>query len=268
MEQFVFSPDGDKDCTVTAWLQPELSECPSRLHPAIVICPGGAYAFVSQREGEPVAKKYFAAGYGTFVLTYSVMEHAKNFKPLRQLAATVSHIRNNPDAFHVAPDQIAVCGFSAGGHLAASLGVLYNDKTFLNAFPQNANIRPDAMVLGYPVITADEFTHRDTLSNISGITQSESLEYKYWGLNDHVDAQTPPTFLWHTATDGGVPAENSLKMALSLSKAKVPYELHVFPSGAHGMSVCNQEVNSYDPYNARWVEWSISWLNRMFEHKE
>ncbi len=264
MQVYQFTPDGISGCRVTGWLQPELAECLERKHPAIVICPGGAYAFVSQREGEPVAKYYFAAGYSTFILDYSVQDRAKNYEPLSQLAATVRFIRGNAQKLRIDPSKVAVCGFSAGGHLAASLGVLHNDEGFLNAFPQMQDIRPDAMILGYPVITADAFTHADTLSNVSGSAQPGSKAYTYWGLDNHVDGQTPPTFLWHTASDDGVPAENSLKFSMALSRAKVPYELHIFPTGGHGMSVCSREVDSFDPYNARWVKWSIDWLNRTF----
>ena len=268
MKEYSFSPDGVANCKVNAWLQCELTESPSRPHPAIVICPGGAYTFVSEREGEPVAKKFFSAGFSTFILFYAVQDRAKDFEPLSQLAATVAYIRRNAKNLYIDPEKIAVCGFSAGGHLAASLGVLYNNATFLRKFPQRENVRPNAMVLGYPVITADEYTHRETLRNISGGAQEGSDEHLYWGIDNHVTSHTPPTFLWHTATDTGVPAENSLKMAMALSKAKVPYELHVFPSGGHGMSVCTQEVDTYDPYNARWVEWSIIWLHRLFDFCE
>ncbi len=265
MKTVHFSPEGVGNCQVEAWLQPELTDAPARKHPAIVICPGGAYMFVSQREGAPVAKFYYAAGYSTFILHYSVLSNAKNYEPLSQLAATVAYIRKNAEKLHIDPEKVAVCGFSAGGHLTASLGVLHNDEKFRRIFPETENIRPDAMILGYPVITADGYTHKDTLNNVSGFAPCESEEYAYWGLDTHVDAQTPPTFLWHTAADELVPVENSLKFSLALSKAKVPYELHIYPFGEHGMSVCNQEVGSADAYNARWVQWSIIWLNKTLD---
>ncbi len=266
MESFFFTPDGVENCRVSAWLQPELTESPVRLHPAMVICPGGGYGYVSDREGEPVAKAYYAAGYSTFVLHYSVGERAKNFEPLSQLAATVAYIRKNAEKLHIDITKVVVCGFSAGGHLAASLGVLYNDPVFLTAFPQTHNIRPDAMVLGYPVITTDEYTHEWTIENISGGAPKGSPEYAYWGLHHHVDAQTPPTFLWHTAKDRGVPPENSLKFASALSKAKVPFELHIFPYGDHGNSVCTHEVDRKDGYIGRWVQWSIDWLGLQLQY--
>ncbi len=268
MRAFTFIPEGTDGCKVFVQLQPELAEYPDHVHPAIVICPGGAYAHVSEREGEPAAKKFFAAGYHTFILHYSILERAKNFEPLCQLAATVAQIRRNAQEWKVDPQKVVVCGFSAGAHLAASLGTLFNDKAFLRAFKQIENVRPDAMLLGYPVITADDYTHPYTLELVSGGAPKGSNAYDYWGLNHHVDSQTPPTFLWHTATDELVPVENSLKMALALSAAHVPYELHVLPTGEHGMSVCTSEVGCPHPYNARWIEWSIEWLSRILCYEE
>lgn len=265
MNMFDFQPEGVHNCSVSAYLQPEtgMENEACRLRPAIIICPGGGYDHLSVREGEPVVKEYFAAGYQMFLLHYSVEEGARNFQPLMQLAAATAHIRRNAKAWNVDKEKIAVCGFSAGGHLAASLGTLYDDEKFLRCWGRSENIRPDAMILCYPVITSDEFAHVRSLKKVSGAGEG-SAEYIYFGLDRHVDPDTPPTFLWHTAEDGNVPAENSLRMASALSAAKVPFELHIFPQGKHGMSVCTREVNMYDPYNGRWMEWSIRWLNRLF----
>ena len=163
-------------------------------------------------------------------------------------------------------EKIAVCGFSAGGHLAASLGTLYKEEAFLKVFGRAENIRPDAMILGYPVITGDEFTHVESIENVSG-AKAGSAEYSWFGLDQHVDWQTPPAFLWHTAADQAVPVENSLRLSRALAMANVPFELHIFPEGVHGMSVCTEEVGEsteLSRYNGRWVEWSIQWLNRTF----
>ena len=255
----------DSACRISGWIHSENGsrEMPQRLYPAVVICPGGGYSFVSDREAEPVAAPFFAAGYNAFILRYSTGEDAGGLRPLCQLAALVEELRSKPETYCTQPDQIAVCGFSAGAHLAASLGVLCKEPAFLQAYGSEANVRPDAMVLCYPVIVADEDAHEGSIRNVSG-AEPDMDAYRWFGLDQHVDSSTPPAFLWHTASDRSVPVENRLKMAAALSKSKVPFELHIFPEGAHGMSVCTQEVNTPSAYNARWVQWCAAWLDRQF----
>ena len=264
MRFFTFQPEGVENCEVAAFIQNKSS---SRVVPAVVICPGGGYNMVSERESDPVAKEYFTAGYHVFVLTYSVGARAKDFEPLCQLAATFIHIRKYANEWNVDKEKIAVCGFSAGGHLAGSLGTLYNEEKFQNVFGHKEDIRPDAMILCYPVILADEYAHQGSIKKVSG-AEVGSPEYEWFSLEKHVDSTTPPTFLWHTATDTTVPVQNSLRMANALVEEKIPVELHVFPEGPHGLSTCTREVGSADSYVGRWVEWSIAWLAKIFEfHK-
>lgn len=268
MKVFEFIPEGTKECNVRAWIHSYNERViAKRSRPAVVICPGGGYAGVAEREAEPVALMYFSAGYNTFILNYAVREQAREFRPLCQLAATVAHIRKYSEEWQVDNNKIAVCGFSAGGHLAASLGTLFNKELFLKKFNRTDNIRPDAMILGYPVITADEYAHVDSIEKVSGAKEG-SAEYMWFGLDKHVDSETPPAFIWHTAADDGVPVHNSLKMAAALATAKIPVELHVFPHGNHGMSTCTKEVGEITPisiYNSRWTDWSIQWLNSIFD---
>ncbi len=268
MKLFTFTPDQAMDCQVTAFLQSNIRGGLERLRPAVIICPGGGYSGLTAREGEPLARKYFAACYNVFVLAYSVGEQAGDFRPLLQLAAALAHIRRNAADWGVDPDRIAVCGFSAGGHLAASLGTLHNDEKFRSICPEKGNIRPDAMVLCYPVISAQQPTHRGSIVNVSGNAPEGSEEWNYWSLENHVDAQTPPAFLWHTAADEVVSVKNSLKMANSLTDAGIPFELHVFPEGNHGSCTCTAETRTENPYNARWIELSITWLNKTFDFGE
>ena len=265
MRVFEFVPEGAEECKVDAWLHGDMLDIEEskRKRPVMIVCPGGGYGMNSKREAEPVAECYYAAGYQTFILWYSVEEKAKNFQPLCQLASTIAHVRKHAEEWDISVDKIAVSGFSAGGHLACSSGTLFNKEPFLKVFGRDENIRPDAMVLCYPVITADEFAHQGSIENVSGQPVG-SDGYKWFSLEKHVDEQTPPAFLWHTAEDEIVPVENSLKMASALSSAKVPFELHILPKGKHGMSTCTIDVNSKHDYNGRWVEWSLKWLSELF----
>ena len=266
LNSFTFVPDGIDGCQVKAYLQEtwRYKGIEQRQLPSMIICPGGGYGGVSAREDFPVGREFLAAGYHVFILTYSVKENARAFKPLCQLAATISHIRKHAEEWMANPDQIAVSGFSAGGHLAASIGTLAMTDEFLQVWNGDQNIYPNAMVLGYPVILANEFAHPGSIRNVSGCDVGTE-GYRFFGLDQHVTKNTPPTFLWHTAADQAVPVENSLQFASALYKTGVPFELHVFPEGKHGVSTCTQEVGTYQPYNARWIEWAITWLNKQFD---
>lgn len=268
MRKVDFRPLPDTDGIVTGYLHDPINEMnPHRnVFPVVVVCPGGGYSMVSQREADPVALQYFAAGFQVFTLTYSVGEKAKGFTPLKELSETFCHIRKNAEDWNCAAGQIAVCGFSAGGHLAASLGVLWNHPKFLELYDnRGGENQPNAMILSYPVITADEFAHQGSIENVSGAAPGTE-EYKFFSLDKHVSADTPPAFLWHTVPDDCVPIENSLSMISALQKAHISYEAHLFPQGHHGMSICTAEVGTPDPYNARWMEMSIQWLRKVFNY--
>ncbi len=268
MELVHFKPIPDSDGKAVGYLHTPVWEMETRREsfPAVVLCPGGAYAMVSEREADPVALRFFARGYNVFTLTYSVGEKAKNFLPLRELSETVRALREHEE-WRVDGEKIAVCGFSAGGHLAASLGTMWDDPELLKVYDnRGGRNRPNAMLLGYPVITAGRFAHVESLENVSGARQG-TPEYGYFSLENRVTKKTCPAFLWHTAEDDCVPVENSLEMALSLSREKIPFELHVFPKGGHGMSVCTQEVGCQDDYNARWVELALDWLDKRFGYR-
>ncbi len=225
--------------------------------PAVVICAGGAYGWLSPREKDPVALSFAAQGYQTFLLEYSVMEQAGGLRPLRQIAETVRMIRRNADKWHIEPEHIAVLGFSAGGHLAASLAVLWH-RAELNLGEQ---CRPDAAVLCYPVITTGEFRHEESIRNVTG-GDKELMELL--SLEKQVTDNMPPTFLWHCTGDESVPVENSLLLAAAMQRAGVAYECHLFAGGAHGISMCNQEVETPFPDASEWVGLCKTWLNRQF----
>ncbi len=203
--------------------------------PSIVICPGGGYQHLSDREAEPVAQAFAAMGFNAFVVWYRI---APNRHPaaVHDVAAAVAWVRAHAGEYMGDPDAIAVAGFSAGGHAAGSLGVRWNDAALMaqaGLTPEEA--RPNAMVLCYPVITAGEKAHRGSFVNLTGTEDVEA--HQAHSLDALVTPDTPPTFLWHTWEDGAVPVENTLLMASALRNAKVLTEVHIFPHGGHGLAL-------------------------------
>lgn len=239
----------------------------TRLKPTIVICPGGGYAMTSDREAEPVALEFAARNFNTFILRYSCAP-ARYPQALLELSASVALIRRQSDLFHTNPDQIAVCGFSAGGHLACSLGALWNEPFLSNQLElKSGENRPDAMILGYPVITSGSFTHIDSMRNLLGSNASQ-CQMDNLSLENQVGSHTPPAFIWHTFDDEAVPVQNSLLLASALKKYGVPFDLHIFTHGPHGLSLCDGRTgNSGDwinPECAIWVTLCENWLKKTF----
>lgn len=215
----------------------------------VLICPGGGYGWLSPREAAPVAEAFRAEGWNAAVLTYTVRTAGMpplGRTPLRQAGEALGLVRAEW------PGPAAVCGFSAGGHLAASLGV-HGQALGLP--------RPDALVLSYPVITAGQYAHRGSMDNLAAPGMQE-----FFSLEQHAGPQLPPTFLWHTATDPEVPVQNSLLFAQALAKAGVPYELHIYPRGVHGLSLATPEVEEpeknrfADPHIAGWFSLCCAFL--------
>ena len=221
----------------------------------ILICPGGGYQFLSPREAEPVADAFLAAGYYAAVLRYSVYDGAPlKTLPLTQAAWAVSLLRGTLGL------PVYVCGFSAGAHLCASLSV--HADTFKEQYP---NCRPDGSILCYPVISAGEFAHKDSIYRL---THGDPQLMDFFSLENHADHLTPPAFLWHTADDETVPVQNTLLYSWALAAHQIPYEAHIFPHGVHGLSLATPEVDEpakgriADPYVARWMELCLCWLDQ------
>ena len=234
----------------------------------IVICPGGGYGFTSDREAEPIALKFMAQGFNAIVLRYSVAP-TRYPNALLELAETFNYVRKKENQWNVDKEKVIVCGFSAGGHLAGSLGVLWNTEFIEKDLGVNKeNIKPNGMILCYPVITAGEFAHRGSFDNLLGEEESEKNRYKL-SLENLVSKDTPKTFLWHTFSDTTVPVENSLLFANSLAKNKVPFELHVYPNGGHGMALCDESTamngkeEHIDEHLATWFNLACQWINKI-----
>ena len=230
-----------------------------KVRPALVICPGGAYRWRSPREKDPPAFEFLSMGYQVFILEYSCGPRAGEYRPLRELAEAVRVLRRNHEAWHIDPDKIAVLGFSAGGHLAASLGALWDDPD-IKLSPDS---RPDALILCYPVVSTREFAHEESARWVSGGDEALRDKLHLW---DRVTPAFPPVFLWHGGEDASVPPENSLMLAVRLKQNGVPFAYHLFETGTHGISTCTQEVETPDEVCRTWLPLCKTWLNRRFRY--
>ena len=224
--------------------------------PAVLVCPGGGYVYCSPREAEPVALSYAARGFHAFVLRYSVAKDAAGFTPLAEVSWAIGYIRENAAQWHINPNQIAVCGFSAGGHLALASGVLAENK-------------PNAMILGYPATSAPNIPGADFLLKIlegrEDVTDADAEKYD---LVSKITKDAPPVFLAATAEDL-LTTYGALPVANAYSRLGKPYELHIFQYGPHGYSLANEvsadgSQQMLEPAFAQWQELSVQWLHKTF----
>ncbi|MGN0377547.1 MAG: alpha/beta hydrolase [Suilimivivens sp.] len=207
--------------------------------PLILICPGGGYNHLSPREGELLALQFNAMGYHAAVLHYSVTP-AVYPTQLLEIAKAMVTIRRNAKEWHVDTEKILIQGSSAGGHLAASLGCFFK-KDWLKDQAAGGDaelLRPNGMILNYPVITSGEFAHRGSFQMLLGNRYEELVEEM--SLENRVNEDTPKTFIWHTYEDATVPMENSLLFVQALRRKNIPVEFHLYPKGGHGLGLGNK----------------------------
>lgn len=222
--------------------------------PVIVINPGGGYIYLSPRESEPVALAYAAKGFHTVILNYSLGYDAEDFEPLKELDKTIGIIREHADEWQVAEDKIAVCGFSAGGHLALAGGLL-------------AENRPNAMILGYPAVSLND------LPVIAKILSGKGDAFTYEDMKDfdlvpQVDATTPPAFVFVTGGDK-LCRRGCIDLISEMEKYDIPTEFHLFGFGPHGYSLADDACADgssqvIDHHVAKWLDLSTEWLIQIF----
>lgn len=263
-------PDADGPAELITYVpsaSPELGA--DRLRTALIVCPGGGYEFLSDREGEPVALRFAGLGYAVFVLKYHTAPRGRWPVPQRQLLSAIAHVRTNWERYHVDPAAVVPMGFSAGGHLAGCAGTLWNKLELYRPLRKRpALFRPDGVVLCYPVVTSGPFANRESMDNLLG-DRREALEALV-SLEKQISRKSPPFFIWHTADDTCVPVENSLLLEKALRAKGVDVELRVYPHGSHGQSLADHTV--YAPENqwmaspscAVWVQYCDAWLQRHF----
>lgn len=251
---------GVATATLTANIIPDFDRNITR--PAIVICPGGGYGVVcTDREGEPIARKFAAADFQTFVLEYEV-KTLPYPSHLLMAGKAIAFVREHAAEWHIDPDKVFIIGFSAGGHLAGSAGVLWNRDYVKAALGTATEHRPNGMILCYPVITSGEHAHRGSFDNLLSERKCDTL-LEETSLELQVSADTVPAFIWHTFEDTCVPMENALLMATALRKHNIPFELHTFPRGWHGMSLVTPEVGGGPQECAVWADMAIRWAKEL-----
>ena len=224
---------------------------------AVIVCPGGAYRHHAPHEKEPIARWINTLGMTSFVLTYRVAPYTYEAITSDVLRA-IQQVRYNADKYNIDPDKIAVLGFSAGGHLASSAAVHFSDFEIAGEKDEVSKMspRPDAAVLCYPVISGDEdITHADTFKRLLGEKSEDKKMREFFSNEKQIKDDTPPTFIWHTAEDSIASALNSIAFAKGLREKKIPFELHIFPHGGHGLTL------GVEWGNDRISEWTQSCKN-------
>jgi len=226
---------------------------------AIIVCPGGGYSGKAAHEAEPIAMRFNELGFHAFVLDYRVAPY-KYPAPLYDVNRAVKFVRYNAEKFGVDPKKIYTHGFSAGGHLA-SMSVTHYDKGIADSLDpiERVSSRPDAGILCYGVNSFMFHTHMGSCNNLLGenaaMTQRAFLSSEY-----NVNADTPPIFMWHTSEDRAVPVKNSLDLANALAANGIPFALHVYPYGVHGIGLAN-EGTRYNEQARFWPEEAARFLN-------
>lgn len=269
-EQIKIQVEGSgKDvCLETYILGDVMDGARNRKTPLVLICPGGGYAMTSNREAEPIALQFNSMGYQAAVLRYSCAP-AVYPTALCELAQSVKLIREHAEEWSVNAEKIIVMGFSAGGHLAASYGVFWNEPWLAEKTQCDKKLlEANGLVLCYPVISSkEEIAHQDSIKNLLGESYPEMKEQV--SLEDKVGKHTPKTFLWHTFTDPVVPFWNSFRFAEALGKAGVPMEYHLYPQGGHGLSLANEQTANEEGKGVEkvcqsWVPLLRSWMLENF----
>lgn len=257
MNMFHMTVPGYPEATLDGYiLDCDLNLGQYALRPAIVVCPGGGYVYCSRAEGEPVAMAYAARGFHTFVLRYSTGHDAAGFAPLKEVSWVIGYIRENAEKWHIDPEKIVTCGFSAGGHLALSAGILGENK-------------PNAMILGYPATSAPNMPGANfMLKLLEGKNEVTNEDAAKYDLPSQVTREAPPLFVAATCEDA-LTGFCTMALVNAYNALGLKFELHIFQHGPHGYSLANETTSdgSTRYMNAAFSQWhglSVEWLHKIF----
>ena len=285
-------------------LDPTITYNVTKKRPAIIVCPGGGYMLTATKEGEAVATRFLAKDYHTFVLRYSTYFkermadgdkipplNEKSFYPgpLIELMESIRIIKENAEEWHIDTENIFVLGFSAGGHMAASLGVRWDDKLLLKRFQQELNqslFKPKGILLCYPAVELEnskenlqKHENLDTKKQgeffypaVFGSSNPTKSQIDYLNIKNHVRGDMPPVFLWHTYDDKITSSKDSVEFIYELIKKNVKCEFHLFAKGKHGLALSDESyANSKDDINkevSEWVNLADNWMKLQMKSTE
>lgn len=241
--------------------------CSKTERPMVVLCPGGGYEMTSDREAEPIAMRLLGMGYHVGILRYSVAP-CRFPTALLELAEVMKLIHIKSRVWQVDTDRIFIQGSSAGGHLAASLGVFWNNPSLYNQAGAKPDIlKPRGLILNYPVVTSDQaFIHEGSFRNLLGNEYEEKKDQI--SIEKLVTKDMPSCFIWHTYTDQSVPVENVLLLTMALKKMGVSTELHIYHTGEHGLALGDETTSKPDGSKTceavqSWVALAKTWLKEI-----
>ena len=264
---------GEEDAYLDCYIADPI---PHLTRKAMLVIPGGGYGTVcSEREGEPIAQAFIPYGYNAFVLHYYVGKEKPFPIQLIQVAKAIKHIKDHAEEYGIDPEELFVVGFSAGGHLAASAGVLWKHPALYEAvdMPYGYN-KPRGMMLVYPVVSAiEEYSHKGSAHKLLATKEPTEEQLFAVSIEKHVDADSTPAFMVHTSNDQVVDVRNSLALGAAYREVGLQFELHVFPDAPHGWGLGNRITATgreryVNPAMAEWVRMAAYWAEHLPKNEE
>ena len=257
--------NGETEAVLHAYISSEnnkLNRENTPKRPAVIVFPGGAYSHLAWHEGEPVVKKFFAAKFNAFLLEYTIGEKALFPRPLLDASLAIIHVRSHAEEYNIDPDRIFVCGFSAGGHLAASIGTLWH-KDIAKPYPdmpEGLN-KPNGMILGYPAIIPYNHSVEGCFERIWGTLEPTDAYMAEYGILENISEKTPSAYIWHTSNDESVPVQNSIIFADKLTDSGVNFRMHIYENGRHGLGLADSEATGERDLKpiTGWIDEAMYW---------